>query len=107
MLSEIQTKTVDVNTWNALIFIVTSLITVLLSVIAWYQKKNSDDQHELVKQVTMLAKDTAVIKANSDNMQKTVDKIEDNVEGLRDDVEGLRKDYNDHEKRIYKLEAIK
>lgn len=39
LLQALETKTVDVNIWNGLIFIVTTLITVILGVIAWYQKK--------------------------------------------------------------------
>ena len=38
MLQDIQTTTIDVNVWNALIFIVSSLIAILLGVIAWYAK---------------------------------------------------------------------
>lgn len=96
----IQTKTVDVDTWNALIFIVTTLITVILGVIAYYQRKNSDAQHELVRQVGVMSKDIAVMKSNSENIKEDVDDIKGDVGKIKDEL-------HDHEKRITRLEVIK
>ena len=97
LLDTLQTKTVDVNTWNALIFVVTTLITVLLGVIAYYQKSNSDSQKELVKEVVQMGKDMATIK------QTGIDTGKD-VAIIRKDVEHHDLKINDHEKRIYHLE---
>lgn len=99
MLLEIQTKTVDVNTWNALIFVVTTLITILLGVIVYYQKTNSDSQKELVKEVISMGKDMATMK------QTGIDTGRD-VERIRKDLEHHEDKINDHEKRIYKLEKV-
>lgn len=96
----IQTKTVDVDTWNALIFIVTTLITVILGVIAYYQRKNSDAQHELVRQVSLMSNDIAVMKSNSENIKEDVDDIKVDVGKIKDEL-------HDHEKRITRLEVIK
>ena len=96
-LEALQTKTVDVNTWNALIFIVTTLITVLLGVIAYYQKSNNDNQKELVKEVVSMGKDMAIIK------QTGIDTGKD-VELIRKDLEHHETKLNDHEKRIWHLE---
>lgn len=97
MTLEIQTKTVDVNTWNALIFIVTTLITVLLGVIAYYQKSNNESQKELVKEVVSMGKDMATIK------QTGIDTGKD-VELIRKVLEHHETKLNDHEKRIWHLE---
>lgn len=96
-LEALQTKTVDVNTWNALIFIVTTLITVLLGVIAYYQKSNNESQKELVKEVVSMGKDMATIK------QTGIDTGKD-VELIRKDLEHHETKLNDHEKRIWHLE---
>ncbi len=97
MLIQIQTKTVDVNTWNALIFVVTTLITIILGVIAYYQKANSDSQKELVKEVISMGKDMATMK------QTGIDTGKD-VERIRKDLEHHETKINDHEKRIFHLE---
>lgn len=99
MLLQVETKTVDVNTWNALIFIVTSLITILLSVIAYYQKSNNDSQKEIVREITAMGKDMVQIKDNGVNMGKDVVRI-------RKDVDHFESKLNDHEKRIYHLEKV-
>jgi peptidoglycan hydrolase CwlO-like protein len=99
MLLQIETKTIDVNTWNALIFIVTTLITVLLGVIAYYQKSNSDSQKEIVKEITSMGKDMVQIKYNGVNMGKDVERI-------RKDVDHFETKLNDHDKRIYHLEKV-
>lgn len=96
-LEALQTKTVDVNTWNALIFIVTTLITVLLGVIAYYQKSSNESQKELVKEVVSMGKDMATIK------QTGIDTGKD-VELIRKDLEHHETKLNDHEKRIWHLE---
>lgn len=96
-LEALQTKTVDANTWNALIFIVTTLITVLLGVIAYYQKSNNESQKELVKEVVSMGKDMATIK------QTGIDTGKD-VELIRKDLEHHETKLNDHEKRIWHLE---
>lgn len=97
MTLEIQTKTVDVNTWNALIFIVTTLITVLLGVIAYYQKSNNDNQKEIVREITQMGKEIVQIKDTSINTGKDVERI-------RKDLEHHETKLNDHEKRIWHLE---
>jgi hypothetical protein len=99
MLLQIETKTIDVNTWNALIFIVTTLITVLLGVIAYYQKSNSDSQKEIVKEITSMGKDMVQIKYNGVSMGKDVERI-------RKDVDHFETKLNDHDKRIYHLEKV-
>lgn len=99
MLIQIETKTVDVNTWNALIFVVTTLITIILAVIAYYQKSNADSQKELVKEVIEMGKDMATIK------QTGIDTGKD-VERIRKDLEHHENKINDHEKRIYRLEKV-
>ena len=99
MLLEIQTKEIDVNTWNALIFVVTTLITVLLGVIAYYEKTNSDSQKELVKEVISMGKDMATMKQTGIDTGKDVERIRKDLEHHEDKI-------NDHEKRIYKLEKI-
>lgn len=100
LLQALETKTVDVNIWNGLIFIVTTLITVILGVIAWYQKKNADDQHKLVGQVTVMAKDIEVMRNNSQNIKEDVDEIKTDVTKIKDEL-------HDHEKRLTKLEVYK
>ena len=92
MLLEIETKTVDVNTWNALIFIVTSLITILLGIIAWYQKGQYD-------KVNSMASDISAMKVNGEY-------IKEDVERIKEDMDGVKKSINDHEKRIYRLEKV-
>ena len=96
-LEALQTKTVDVNTWNALIFIVTTLITVLLGVIAYYQKSNKDNQKEIVREITQMGKEIVQIKDTSINTGKEVERI-------RKDVDHFESKLNDHEKRIWHLE---
>lgn len=99
MLLQVETKTVDVNTWNALIFIVTSLITILLGVMTYYQKSNNDSQKEIVREITAMGKDMVQIKDNGVNMGKDVERI-------RKDVDHFESKLNDHEKRIYHLEKV-
>lgn len=94
-----ETKTIDLQTWNALIFISTSLITVLLSLIAWYMKRSADSQDKVVVQVTTIATDMAVVKVNGENMKE-------NVEQIKDDVDEIRKEIRAHDNRISKLEIL-
>ena len=96
-LEALQTKTVDVNTWNALIFVVTTLITVLLGVIAYYQKSNNDNQKEIVREITQMGKEIVQIKDTSINTGKE-------VEHIRKDVDHFESKLDDHEKRIWHLE---
>ena len=78
----IATKTVDVNTWNALLFVVTSLITVILGVIAWYQKDAATSQKLMAHDVNEMSKELVAIKINSENMHQTVERINLDVEKI-------------------------
>lgn len=99
IIQALETKTVDVNAWNALIFIVTTLITVLLGVIAYYQKSNSDSQKDIVREITQMGKEIVQIKDTTINTGKEVERI-------RKDVDHFESKLNDHEKRIYHLEKV-
>lgn len=95
-----ETKQVPVDTWNALIFILTSLLTIILGVIAYYQKENTNQSKELVKRVTEMAIDMSSMKANSDNIKSDVTEINADVKEINERIA-------DHEKRITKLEVYK
>ena len=89
MLQDIQTTTIDVNVWNALIFIVSSLIAILLGVIAWYAK----GQFEKVSSMSI---DIATMRENGKDMKEDVTHI-------KDDLDSIKEKISDHEKRIYRL----
>jgi len=92
MLQDIQTTTIDVNVWNALIFIVSSLIAILLGVIAWYAK----GQFEKVGSMSI---DIATMRENGKDMKEDVTHI-------KDDLDSIKEKISDHEKRIYRLEKV-
>jgi len=97
----LETKVIDVNTWNALIFIVTTLITVLLAVIAFYQKASNEEQKQfrkdVVHELSAMGKDMTQIKNTGVSMSKDVERI-------RKDVDNIENKLHDHEKRIHFLE---
>ena len=65
MLQDIQTTTIDVDVWNALIFIVRSLIAILLGVIAWYAKCQFE-------KVSSMSIDIVTMRENGKDMKEDV-----------------------------------
>ena len=77
MLQDIQPTTIDVNVWSALIFIVSSLIAILLGVIAGYAK----GQFEKVGSMSV---DIATMRENGKDMKEDVTHIKDDLDSIKE-----------------------
>lgn len=103
----LETQTVTQSEWQGLIWVTGTLFTIALILlgVVWRsqvqtQRDQITEQKKLNELVSLLVTDIAVIKNNSQNMNRDVEDIRDDVEKIKENVTGI-------DKRVTRLEVNK